>query len=145
MVIKHDIESSLKDYLFTRIDGPPSDEDVTNLVHELTEMLVSVPTTNEGGSHGHMGMIINDAEYHTFSNGNQPFNIPTNPGPYPTTVDPDLATRERQVAEHKAEKEEFETYLGVLNAAQQHVVQAIHSEWLEAIRSPTLGFTHLTL
>jgi hypothetical protein len=111
----------------------------------MTEMLASVPTTNGGGSHGHIGMIIEDTEYRTFSTGNQPFVIPTNPGPYPTTVDPDPATRERQVAEHKAEKEEFETYLGVLNAARQHIIRAVDPEWLEAIQSPTLGFTHLTL
>eukprot|EP00804_Cyclotella_cryptica_P014825 CCRYP_015027-RA/>CCRYP_015027-RA protein AED:0.12 eAED:0.12 QI:0/0/0/1/0.2/0.16/6/0/1256 len=145
MGIKQDIETSLKDYSITKIDGQPSDEDVTNLVREMTEMLASVPTTNGGGSHGHIGMIIKDAEYRTFSTGNQPFNIPTNPGPYPTTVDPDPATRERQVAEHKAEKEEFETYLGVLNAARQHVIRAMDPEWLEAIRSPTLGFAHMTL
>lgn len=145
MGIKQDIETSLKDYSFTKIDGQPSDEDVTNLVREMTEMLASVPTTNGGGSHGHIGMIIEDAEYRTFSTGNQPFVVPTNPGPYPTTVDPDPATRERQVAEHKAEKEEFDTYLGVLNAARQHVIRAVDPEWLEAIRSPTLGFAHLTL
>ena len=94
MGIKQDIETSLKDYSFTKIDGQPSDEDVTNLVREMTEMLASVPTTNGGGSHGHIGMIIDDAEYCTFLKGNQPFNIPTNPGPYPTTVDPDPATHE---------------------------------------------------
>lgn len=145
MGIKQDIETSLKDYTFTKIDVQPTDEDVTNLVREMTEMLASVPTTNGGGSHGHIGMIIDDAEYRTFSTGNQPFTIPTNPGPYPTVVDPDPATRERQVAEHKAEKEEFETYLGVLNSARMHVIRVVDPEWLEAIRSPTLGFAHLTI
>eukprot|EP00804_Cyclotella_cryptica_P003440 CCRYP_002085-RA/>CCRYP_002085-RA protein AED:0.42 eAED:0.41 QI:0/0/0/1/0/0/2/0/285 len=134
MGIKQDIETSLKDYSVTKINGQPSDEDVTNLMREITEMLASIPTTNGGGSHGHISMIIDDAECRTFSTGNQPFIIPMNPGPYPTRVDPDPATRERQVAEHKAEEEEFESYLGVLNAARQH-----------AIRSPTLGFAHLTL
>ncbi len=31
------------------------------------------------------------------------FVVPTNPGPYPTTVDADKVIRERQIAEHKAE------------------------------------------
>ena len=145
MGIKQNIETSLKDYSFTKIDGQPLDEDVMNLVQEMTKMLASIPTTNGGGSHGHIGMIIEDTEYRTFSTGNQLFVVPTNPGPYPTTVDPDPATRERQVAKHKAEKEEFETYLGVLNAARQHVIRAVDPEWLEAKRSPTLGFAHLKL
>ena len=122
MGVKQDIETSLKDYFFTKIDGQPTDEDVTNLIRELSEMLASVPTTNGGGSHGHIGMIIDDTEYHAFSTGNVTFVVPTNPGPYPVTVDPDAAIRERQVAEHKAEKDEFETYLGVLNAARKHIV-----------------------
>jgi hypothetical protein len=145
MGIKQDIENSLKDHFVTKIDGQPTDEDVTNLIRELSQMLASVPTTNGGGSHGHIGMIIDDAEYRTFSTGNAPFNVPTNPGPYPAIVDPDPAIREQQVAEHKAEKDEFETYLGVLNATRMHIVRAVDPEWLEAIRSPTLGFAHLTL
>eukprot|EP00804_Cyclotella_cryptica_P002902 CCRYP_021007-RA/>CCRYP_021007-RA protein AED:0.15 eAED:0.15 QI:0/0/0/1/1/1/5/0/1206 len=145
MGIKQDIETSLKDHFFTKIDGQPKDEDVTNLIRKLSEMQASVPTTNRGGSHGHIGMIIEDAEYRTFSTGNVSFVIPTNPGPYPVTVDPDAAIREQQVADHKSEKDEFETYLGVLNAARKHIVRVIDPEWLEAIRTPTLGFAHLTL
>ena len=145
MGIKQDIETSLKDHFFTKIDGQPTNEDITNLIRELSEMLESVPTTNGGGSHGHIGMIIDDAEYRTFSTSNAPFVVPTNPGPYPMTVDPDAAIHERQVAEHKSEKDEFEIYLGVLNASRKHIVRSIDPEWLEAIRSPTLGFAHLTL
>jgi hypothetical protein len=43
------------------------------------------------------------------------FVIPTNPGPYPATVDTDKVTGERQLAEHKADFNEYETYLGVEN------------------------------
>ena len=55
MGIKQDIETSLKDCFFTKIDGQPTDEDVTNLIRKLSEMLVNAPTTNGGGSHGHSG------------------------------------------------------------------------------------------
>jgi hypothetical protein len=112
MGIKQDIENSLKDHFVTKIDGQPTDEDVTNLIRELSEMLASVPTTNGGGSHGHIGMIIDDAEYRTFSTGGAPFNVPTNPGPYPATVDPDPAIRERQVAEVKPKKTSLRLTLG---------------------------------
>ncbi len=60
-------------------------------------------------------MVINNAEYVTFSKNGTRFLVPMNPGPYPTTVDPDKVIHEQQIAEHKAECIEYETYLGVEN------------------------------
>jgi len=60
-------------------------------------------------------MVIDKAEYITFSRTGARFVVPTNPGSYPTTVDADKVIRERQIAEHKAECIEYETYLGVEN------------------------------
>ncbi len=47
-----------------------------------------------------------------------------NPGPYPTTVDADKVIRERQIAEHKAECIEYETYLGVENFIRIGILHA---------------------
>ena len=58
-------------------------------------------------------MVIDEAEYVLFSNSGAKFVVPTNPGAYPTTVDADKVVRERQIAEHKAKCNEYETYLGV--------------------------------
>ena len=102
MGIHQDIVNSFKEFEFTKIDGQPTDENLNQLVRELTEAAASIPTTNGGGAHGHIGMIIPDTEYSLFSNGGAQFIEPTNPGPYPTAVDPDAAIREGQVAEHKA-------------------------------------------
>ena len=107
-------------------------------------MCTSVPTTNGGGQHGHAGMIVERSLYITFSVGNTPFFTPTNPGPYPTTVSADAATREKEVAEHKAEYNELETYLGMESATRKNIVSAIDPEWLEAIRHPQMGFSHLS-
>jgi len=46
-------------------------------------------------------MVIDEAEYITFSNGGAKFVVPTEPGPYPATVDMDKVIRKRQIAEHK--------------------------------------------
>ena len=144
MGIQHDIEEALARYEITPIDGQPNDADLTKLEQELTAMAATIPTTNGGGSHGHIGMLIEDAEYTTFSAGGVPFVIPTNPGAYPATVDPDVVIRERQIAEHKFEIKEFETYLGVENALRNKIIKAVNPEWLEGIRHTTVGFTHLT-
>ena len=144
MGIKQDVETSLADWPVTRIDGQPTEETISKLEMEITNLCASVPTTNGGGRHGHAGMIVESVAYTAFSYNGQPFTVPTNPGPYPMTVSADAATREKEVAEHKAEIAEFETYLGVESAARKKITSAIDSEWLESIRHPQMGFSHLT-
>ncbi len=114
------------------------------LIKELTNAVGSVATQNGGGEHGHVGMVINDAEYIIFSNGGARFVVPTNPGPYPTTVDSDKVKRERQLAEHKAEGIKYETYLGVENYIRRMIVKSIDHEWLAEVESETMGFNHLS-
>eukprot|EP00804_Cyclotella_cryptica_P019262 CCRYP_006138-RA/>CCRYP_006138-RA protein AED:0.47 eAED:0.47 QI:0/-1/0/1/-1/1/1/0/104 len=94
MGIKQDVEESLKDYFITKIDGQPSEEAISKLKLELSEGLASIATLNGGGRHGHIGLIIPNAEYTIFSHNNAPYDILANPGPYPTTVDPDAVARE---------------------------------------------------
>jgi hypothetical protein len=130
MGVKQDVEESLKDYFISKIDGQPSKEAITKLKLELSEGLASIPTLNGGGRHGHIGLIIPTAEYTTFSHNNAPYNILDNPGPYPTTVDPDAVVQERQIAEHKAEIREYEMQLGVTSWARKAIVSAVDEEWI---------------
>ena len=144
MGIRHDVEQGLEKYEITKIDGQPTDEDLNLLIKELTNAAGSVATRNGGGEHGHVGMVIDEAEYITFSNAGAKFVVPTNPGPYPTTVDTDKVIRERQIAEHKADCNEYETYLGVENYLRRMIVKSIDHEWLAEVESETMGFNHLS-
>lgn len=144
MGIRHDVEEGLDKYEVTTIEGQPTDEDLNQLTKELTNAAGSVATQNGGGEHGHVGMVVEEAEYITFSRGNTRFVIPINPGPYPLVVDNDAVIRERQIAEHKAEIVEYETYLGVENWMRRKIVKAVDREWLAEIESETMGFNHLT-
>ena len=71
MGYKQDAEEALKSFHTTKIDGQPTDEDITKLSNELTEMAATIPTMNGGSLHGHMGVIIKDALYRTFSKNSQ--------------------------------------------------------------------------
>ena len=145
MGTQQEIEEAISRRHVTKIDGQPQDEDVSKLARELTEIAASFPTSNGGGSHGHIGMLMTDTEYQAISTGGQPFVIPTNPGAYPVHVDPnDAVQRERQIADHKLERKEFETYLGVASGLRAKIQEAVDEEWLEGIRHEQLGFTHLT-
>jgi hypothetical protein len=144
MGIRHDVEQGLEKYEITKIDGQPTDEDLNLLIKELTNAAGSVATRNGGGEHGHVGMVIDDAEYITFSRSGAGFVVPTNPGPYPTTVDVDKVIRERQIAEHKADCNKYETYLGIENCIRRMIVKSIDHKWLAEVESETMGFNHLS-
>lgn len=141
MGIRQDTEDSLKDFTFTPIEGQPTDEDINNLVEECSNAAASVPTSNGGGRHGHIGMLMDDADYQLISHGNAAFTVPVYPGAYPATVDENnAAVRERQIAEHKVLVIEFETYQGVESFLRKKIVASVEPAWLAALRSNTMGF-----
>ena len=145
MGIHHDVKEGLKKYEITKINGQPmDDEDLNLLAKELTNAAGSIATQNGGGEHGHIGMVVKDAKYITFSRSGASFQVPTNPGPYPASVDPDKIIRERQIAEHKAEIVEYKTYLGVENFLRRMIVKLLDHKWLAEVESETIGFNHLS-
>ena len=96
---KINVKDSLKDAQVTKINGQWNDEDMTKLLSKLLAIAASIPTTNRGGFHGHVEMLLDNAECRTVSTGGTSFTIPTNLGLYPITVDPpNVAVRARQVA-----------------------------------------------
>ncbi len=70
MGIRHDVEEGLDKYEIITIEGQPTDEDLNQLTKELTNAAGSVATQNGGGEHGHVGVVVEEAEYITFSHGN---------------------------------------------------------------------------
>lgn len=144
MGLRADIIQGLEKYGITKIEGQPTEEDLTQLTLELSNALGSVATTLGGGEHGHVGMIIDEAEYVTFSRNGEKFVAPTNPGAYPSSPDADAVIREQQIAEHKAKQDEFITHQAVEAFARQVIANAVESEWLAEIKSDTMGYNHVT-
>ncbi len=58
MGVKQDTKESLKKFKITKINVQPTNEDMNQLICELGAMLATIPTTNGGGDHGHIGMIL---------------------------------------------------------------------------------------
>ncbi len=75
MGIHHDLKQGLEKYEITKIDRQPMDEDLNLLRKELTNAAGSVATQNGGREHGHIGMVIDEAEYITFSRSGARFVI----------------------------------------------------------------------
>eukprot|EP00804_Cyclotella_cryptica_P014668 CCRYP_012700-RA/>CCRYP_012700-RA protein AED:0.35 eAED:0.34 QI:0/-1/0/1/-1/1/1/0/213 len=144
MGIKQDIEDSLNKFDISKIDGQPTNKDMNQLTWEIGAMLATVTTTHGGGDQGHIGMILKDSEYTSFSTGATSFVVPKNPGPFPTTVSTNEVGRLRQLAEHKQLIIEYETYQGCLQTTHMKIIHAIDPEWLAGMRNERLGFTHRT-
>ena len=142
--LRADIIQGLEKYEITKIEGQPTEEDLTKLILELSSALGSVATTLGGGEHGHVGLIIDETEYVTFSRNGEKFVAPTNPGAYPASPDADAVVREQQIAEHKAKQDEFVTHQAVEAFARQAIAKAVEPEWLAEIKSDTMGYNHLT-
>ena len=101
MGIKQDFEESLKKFKITKIDDHPTNKDLKQLTHELRAMLATIPTTNSGGDHRHIGMVLDKAKCVTSLTGTNPFTVPKNPSPFLTSVSTNEADCLHQIAERK--------------------------------------------
>jgi hypothetical protein len=79
MGTQQDVEEAITCRQVMKIDGQPQDRDIAKLQRELTEIAASFPTSNGGGSHSHIGRLMDDTAYKAISTNGMPFVIPTNP------------------------------------------------------------------
>ena len=139
MGILQDVFNALQAFEITKIDGQPTDDDINKLTTQLTAALVTISTTNGGGKLGHIGIVVPESRYVALSKGTK-LDRPVNPGAYPATADDDKKIREQQVAEHKAEVIEFETYMACEAWARQAIVKAIDEEWVSEKHDEDIGY-----
>ncbi len=129
MGILQDVFNALQAFKITKIDGQPTDDDINKLTMQLTAALVTISTSNEGGQLGHIGIVVPETRYVVLSKGPK-LDQPIHPGAYPAFASDDKKIREKEVAEHKAEIIEFETYMACEAWARQAIVKAVDKEWV---------------
>ena len=139
MGILQDVFNALQAFEITKIDGQPTDDDINKLTTQLTAALVTISTGNGGGKLGHIGIVVPEPRYVVLSTGPK-LDRPIYPGAYPATASDDKKAREREVAEHKAEVIEFETYMACEAWARQAIVKAIDEEWVSEKHDEDIGY-----
>ena len=139
MGILQDVFNALQAFEITKIDGQPTDDDINKLTTQLTAALVTISTANGGGKLGHIGIVVPDSRYVVLSKGTNLIR-PIHPGAYPATASDDKKIREREVAEHKAEVIEFDTYMACEAWARQAIVKAIDEEWISEKHDEDIGY-----
>jgi hypothetical protein len=131
--------------MVTKIHGQPTNHNLTILEKELIAILANIPTTLEGGNHGHAGIIIEPARYFLMMGG-VAFVNPANPGTYPANTPANAAAvvQARAEAEHKEFVREYKTLQGVVQATNDIILEAVDQEYLLEIKDKTLGFLNQT-
>ena len=128
----------------TKITGQPTDRDLTLLRKELVKIAGKEATSLGGGKHGHIGLLMKEADYKAISNGGVEFAIPSHPGHAPTTLSTVTGTREKQLLKHKAELMTYETCQGVISGIKELIAGAVSTEWLEEINDDILEFQNVS-
>ena len=139
MGIYQDVFDTLKGFETNKIDRQLTEKDINTLTMHLTSALVTIETENGSGKLGHIGIVIPEHRHLTLSGGTK-FDKPICPGAYPASASDDAKTHEKQVAEHKAEINEFETYKACMAWACQTIVIAVDEEWISELKDKDLGY-----
>ena len=118
----------------TKIHGPPTYETLIQLHNEIKANAASVPSTQGGGAHGHLGLVVPAAQYALLSN--IPYVRPRQPPPFilPQGTNPQVAQMLRD--SHLDNVRIFREYLGVESTLKQQLVAAIDAPWLQSMRNP---------
>jgi hypothetical protein len=129
----------------TKINGQPTDHNVTQLKKELITIAATILTELGGRNHGHAGLIINPTQYLTMT-GITAFTVPANPGIYPTMLASNAATetRARAEAEHKELQNQFEKLQGMEQGLKDIIIKAVESDFLLKIEDKTIGFLNVS-
>jgi hypothetical protein len=139
MGILQDVLDALKAFEIAKIDGQPTDDNINKLTTQLTAALVTISTTNRGGTLGHIGIVVPESRYVTLLTSPKLVR-PVHPGAYPATANDDTKTHEKDVSKHKAEIKEFETYMACKAWARLAIVSAMDNEWISKRHDEVIGY-----
>jgi hypothetical protein len=116
----------------TKIHGEPTSESLFKLRNELKANAQSVYSHLSDGTHGHLALVLSDAQYAILTN--QPFTRPAHPGPLviPAGTTAVMATAMKDA--HVEQIRLFREVQGVEKALIQQIVQAVEAPYLIALR-----------
>jgi hypothetical protein len=119
----------------TKLQGEPNAESILKLRNELKANAQAVYSNLSDGAHGHLALVISDAQYANITA--QPFIRPVFPGPLaiPAGTTAAMATTLKEA--HHEEIRLFREVQGVEKALVQQIVQAVDSVYLATLRDRT--------
>jgi hypothetical protein len=100
--------------------------------------LGSVSTTLGGGVHGHIGMVMPNAEYITISTGGAPYIAPD--APLTPVYGGTAAQIANQQQAYSEERKEYTKYSDLSDQIKKMLLAAVPHQFLRPLNLPTLGF-----
>ena len=118
----------------TRIQGEPTFSSLKLLARELKANAKSVFSNLGGAQHGHLGLILEAAQYAAIST--TAFVRPTFPPPLVVPTGTTRIAEDEMKRNHTEAIRVFREVLGVENALKQQLLKAIDTSYLEALYDP---------
>ncbi len=140
VLLQLEVQKSVTDQTVTKVNGPPTSNDLDLFEEELIAIAASIPSVLGGGMNGHARMLLSDINYATMAPGSL-FVAPVNPRVYPFGVT--AATRSWMEAKHKEQVNQFHTFIGVGMGLKDLVLKAIDKDYLLEIKHKRVAFLNM--
>jgi hypothetical protein len=121
---------------------PPNAITIRLLSRELYANTQPITTTLGGGEHGHLGMLMPEADYILISNRAARY-VPPNKPAVPRYAGSTTA-QNQQKANHKRAMEEYQEHRGLQDQIQQLLIQAIPKVYIATLAHHTTGMSLVT-
>ena len=131
-----------------KIHGQPTLDSLLHLIRQLKINAQSVPTTLGGGQLGYLALVLSDNSYNAIPNA-RPFLRPNHPGPFVVSIPTGVTRRSTTTpttvtaAEVTQQKADWDVQVRLYNECQaveqalrQQLVEAVESDYLDALRNP---------
>ena len=142
--LRTEIQKKVAEHSVSKIVGQPTMQAIDLLEEELIAVAASIATSLGGGDNGHVGMLMENADYmNEFTVAAPGFVPPANPGVYP--AGPFAAgTRAQREAQHEKEVEVYQTYLGVGDGLKDLVRAAVDEDYVIELKAERVGYLRVT-
>ncbi len=141
VLLQSEVQKTVAEQTVTKVNSPPTSNDLNLLEEELIAITASIPSVLEGGFNSHAGMLLSDIDYATMAPGT-PFVTPVNPSIYLVGVT--AATWSRMEANHKEQVKQFHTFVGVGMGLKDLVLKEIDENYLLEIKHKCMAFLNVT-
>ena len=142
--LRTEIQKRVAEHSVLKIVGQPTMQAIDLLEEELIAIAASIATPLGGGDNGHVGMLMENADYMAeFTVAAPGFVVPANPGVYPTGPFP-AGTRAEREAQHEKEAEVYQTYLGVGDGLKDLVRVAVDEDYVIELKAERVGYLRVT-
>ena len=125
----------------TPIDGKPTNTTLQLLQRQLFTNARSVPSTRGGGLHGHLAMVMNDADY--LARAGVAFVVPVHPGPPPPPIGA-AAVIAVALRVYMDAVDDVTLYTRLSAALTAQILLAVNASFLNALEDPIFGFSDIT-